>query len=168
VTGASTIVKRSKQFQLASVASIRTHRGTPDRRLVYAPRWLQRGARVDSGGTGQFVPVNAGAKSTTARDSGSSCTLGWARFNEARRRAEDTLAARDLHVVLGGYRTRSAANGPSASRHGPPVLSPLGGCSAFKTRAISATSQPSALSLQSAVLGSLTVCPPLVLAPLPD
>lgn len=42
--------------RLASVAFDTTHRGTPDRRLIYGPNGTAR-LEVDLKGTGQFVPV---------------------------------------------------------------------------------------------------------------
>ena len=47
--------------RLASVAFDTTHRGTPDRRLVYGADGT-RAIEVDPKGDGTFVPVNTGSK----------------------------------------------------------------------------------------------------------
>ena len=49
--------------RLASIAFDTTHRGTPDRRLIYGANGTAR-LEVDSKGTGQFVAVNPGQPAT--------------------------------------------------------------------------------------------------------
>ena len=49
--------------RLASIAFDTTHRGTPDRRLIYGPNGTAR-LEVDANGNGQFVAVDAPAAKT--------------------------------------------------------------------------------------------------------